>query len=75
MTQPTELEKKIADRLFELRMSVLPTDADQGAILLREAEEIELFALLRKTIERRLMVEYLGQSSVTGRDSSQERID
>lgn len=73
MTEPTELEKKIAERISALQYPYAVWYTPE-----KVEERLEFEALLSLAAEltlRRLKAEYLGQSSITGRDSSQERID
>lgn len=68
MTEPTELEKKLIARLNETSM---PSD---GVITLALRLEDEILrSILKDVMERRLKVEYLGQSSIN--NGRQERID
>ena len=70
MSKPTEIEKKIAERLNETSM---PKDGVM-TLALRMEDEV-LRGILRELMERRLRAEYLGLSSITGRTENEERID
>jgi len=75
MTQPTELEKKIADAIIasnnEIKFGGQPTLENW----IKQKERLILEGLLNELVERRLRLEYLGPSSLSGRDSNQERIE
>lgn len=85
MSEPTEIEKKISgpsnleiELLAALQQRPEPFSSAFGGVQpgeLHIAERAAILTLLREATERRLRAEYFGQSSITGRDSSQERID
>lgn len=69
MSEPTEIEKKIA--------AVICEDGDNptASAYIEAIEHDCLDRLLVELVERRLRAEYLGQSSITGRNPHEERID
>jgi hypothetical protein len=73
MSEPTETEKALAERISTLMQPNLPDWQPENE--LQRHEYLSLQALLRELTERRLRTEYLGLSSITGRTESQERID
>ncbi len=76
MTEPTEIEKKIAEHIAESDAKFPGSDEPFTAEnFINMYETNALRTILTELIERRLKAHYLGPSSITGRDSSQERID
>lgn len=73
MTEPTELEKRV-EVDFNAKLALLEdSEAPRNSLLAAECDALR--NLLDELVARRIKAEYLGQSSITGRDSSQERID
>ncbi|MBX2989464.1 MAG: hypothetical protein KF802_16365 [Bdellovibrionaceae bacterium] len=68
MSEPTEIEKKLLARLEELSSRLGPS-------IQINAEYSALENIYDELVERRLRAEYLGQSSITGRNPHEERID
>lgn len=70
MSEPTQIEKKIV-------MDILGKE-EWSPNCIGHQEDVEdavRAALHRELVERRLRAEYLGQSSITGRNPHEERID
>jgi len=69
MSEPTELENQIYERLKEVG------DDTETPTVLRLAQEKALLHILDELVERRLRMQYLGREAVTGISERQERID
>lgn len=73
MSEPTEIEKKLESALNTKIDLLEDSEAPRNTLLAAECDALR--NLLDELVERRLRAEYLGQSSITGRNPHEERID